>query len=79
MDHEGINVTVTTDSAAEDDEHTQAWCLTRVGKNSGWLRLFEHTEVPIANFFGEAGVANVYIDVELTLAAQKKKSNANIS
>lgn len=26
-------------------QNAKIWCLKRVGKNSGWLRLFEDTEV----------------------------------
>ncbi|KAM6992262.1 E3 ubiquitin-protein ligase rnf8 [Tautogolabrus adspersus] len=42
--------TVTTDScAAEEDEgsDSEVLCLMRVGRNSGWLRLFDNTEITI--------------------------------
>lgn len=42
--------TVTAEScAAEDDEcsDSEVFCLMRVGRNSDWLRLFEHTEITI--------------------------------
>lgn len=37
--------------AAEDDEYpdSEVFCLMRVGRNSDWLRLFENTEVQLAN------------------------------
>lgn len=36
-----------TDSNAAEDEDTEVVCLMRVGKNSGWLRLIEKTEVTL--------------------------------
>lgn len=29
-------------------QNGKIWCLKRVGKDSGWLRLFENTEVTTA-------------------------------
>lgn len=45
MDH----IEKSNSSAAKKDEpaNTETWCLTRVGKDSGWLCLFENTEVTI--------------------------------
>ncbi|KAM6954082.1 E3 ubiquitin-protein ligase rnf8 [Aplochiton taeniatus] len=39
----------TNSSVAKRDKpaNTDTWCLTRVGKLSGWLRLFENTEVTV--------------------------------
>lgn len=37
----------TTDSAEAQEEDTLVLCLKRVGRSSGWLRLFENTEVTI--------------------------------
>ncbi|XP_019201171.1 E3 ubiquitin-protein ligase rnf8 isoform X3 [Oreochromis niloticus] len=48
--------------AVEDDEcpDSEVFCLMRVGRNSDWLRLFENTEVQLANITIGRGVDVTY-------------------
>ncbi|CAI5684036.1 unnamed protein product [Oreochromis niloticus] len=54
--------TVADCCAVEDDEcpDSEVFCLMRVGRNSDWLRLFENTEVQLANITIGRGVDVTY-------------------